>query len=484
MFSFLEKYSVIAINLVMMAVVSRLLTPAEIGIFMVGTAVVMMTEAFRNFGVTVYLIQERELTREGVRTAFTVSFLLSLVFAAGLYVSSGPIAVFFGEAGLESVLCFAAIGCLLIPFSAPIMALLQRDMAFDRLAVINVVVAAVNFITVVALAGLGFGYMSLAWAGLVAGAAGVALALAYRPQLWLFMPAFTEWRKVLSFGGYSSATALLNVFYQQLPQLLLGRILTFGAVGLYGRSLMLCQIFDRFVLSAVGPVVLPALSERVRNGDELKEPYLRAIGHMTAVQWPFLVCLALLADPIVHVVLGPQWLEAIPLVRLIALASLCMFAAFMTYPVLVSVGRIEDTLWSSLISLLPSVAVVYGAAHVSLEAVAASMFVTAPFQVYVALRFIRRHVPFSWSELALSTAKSALVTLFAAASPATMVAFIGLDLSIPAAIAAALAAAAGWGAGLAVTGHPLLAEVRNVLHQAGSMLRIYHSRRVPGTAAQ
>jgi hypothetical protein len=101
------------------------------------------------------------------------------------------------------------------------------------------------------------------------------------------------------------------------------------------------------------------------------------------------------------------------------------------------------------------------------------MFVTAPFQVYVALRFIQRHVPFNWSELALSTAKSALVTLFAAAPPAVMVAFIGLDLSIPAAIAAALAAAAGWGAGLAVTGHPLLSEVRNVLHQAGSMLRIY-----------
>jgi O-antigen/teichoic acid export membrane protein len=305
------------------------------------------------------------------------------------------------------------------------------------------------------------------------------MALAYRPQLWLFMPAFTEWRKVLSFGGYSSATALLNVFYQQLPQLLLGRILTFGAVGLYGRSLMLCQIFDRFVLSAVAPVVLPALSERVRNGEELKEPYLRAIGHMTAVQWPFLVCLALLADPIVHVVLGPQWLEAIPLVRLIALASLCMFAAFMTYPMLVSVGRIEDTLWSSLISLPPSVAVVYGAAHVNLEAVAASMFVTAPFQVYVALRFIRRHVPFTWSELALSTAKSALVTLFAAAPPAATVALMGLDLSILAAIAGALAAAAGWGTGLAVTGHPLLAELRGACHQARARfrdLRLRHQR--------
>lgn len=484
MFSFLEKYSVIALNLVMVVVVSRLLTPVEIGIFMVGTAVVMMTDAFRNFGVTIYLIQERELTREGVRTAFTISLLLSLLFAAALFALSGPIAVFYGEPGLKMILRFAAVGCLIVPFSAPIMALLQRDMAFDRLAVINVVSTAISFVVVVALAMFGFGYMSLAWAGLVAAAATAAMALMYRPQFWVFVPALTDWRKILSFGGYSSATVLLNVFYEQLPQLILGRFLTFGAVGIYSRSLMLCRIFDRFVLSAVAPVVLPALSAHVRKGHELKQPYLRAISYMTAVQWPFLVCLALLADPIVYIVLGSQWLEAAPLVRLIALATIGMFAAFMTYPVLVSVGRIQDTLWASLISLPPSVALVYGAAHISLEAVAASMFVTIPFQVYVALRFVRRHVAFSWSELAFSTAKSALVTLFAATPPAAMVALMGFDLPIPVALAAGLAAAATWSVGLALTSHPLLTEVQNACRQAASVLRDYQHRRLAGTAAQ
>lgn len=475
MFSFLDKYSVIAINLAIMVVVSRLLSPVEIGVFMVGSAVVMMTDAFRNFGVTVYLVQERELTREGIRTAFTISLILSVLFGVALYTSASSIAIFYGEPGLELILRFAAIGCLLVPFSAPIMALLQRDMAFDKLAVINVTTAAINFIVAVVLASFGAGYMSLAWAGLAAGVATAAMAIRSRPQFWLFVPAMTEWRKILSFGGYSSAAAVLNVFYEQLPQLILGRILTFQAVGLYSRSLTLCRTFDRFILSACAPVVLSALSARVRNHQELKEPYLRSIAHLTAVQWPFLVCLALLADPIVRVVLGSQWLEVVPLVRLIALATLCMFGAFMTYPALVSVGRVEDTLWSSLISLPPSIAIVFGAAHLGLEAVAASMFITAPLQMFVAFHFVRRHVPFAWSELGAAISKSALITLFTAAPPAAIVATMGPDLPIPVALAAGAMAAVAWGAGLTVTVHPLATELRAACHHANARIRGYRS---------
>ena len=76
MFSFIDKYSVLAINFIMTAVVSRLLAPSEVGVFMVAAGLVMMTEAFRDFGVSVYLIQERDLTKQGVRTAFTVGLIL------------------------------------------------------------------------------------------------------------------------------------------------------------------------------------------------------------------------------------------------------------------------------------------------------------------------------------------------------------------------------------------------------------------------
>jgi O-antigen/teichoic acid export membrane protein len=219
---------------------------------------------------------------------------------------------------------------------------------------------------------------------------------------------------------------------------------------------------ERSILGALQPVVLPALSARARLGGDLKEPYLRGLSYMTAVQWPALIILSLLAYPIVHVLLGERWLATAPLVRIIALASLCLFPAFLSYPLLVSVGRVKDTLTSSLIALPPSAIVLTGAAFLGVQAVAASLFLTAPFQVYIALSFIRRHVSFTWGELAGAVRKGALVTLCTAVAPIAAIILAGFrfDLSIAAGAIAGVGAVLGWIVGLFLTGHPLLSVIR------------------------
>jgi O-antigen/teichoic acid export membrane protein len=460
--SFLDRYATLAITLLLTAVVARLLTPAEVGVFAIGLGLIAIVEAFREFGVGAYLVQERELTPEKIRTAFTLMLLLSLLLAGALYVSAGPVARFYDEPGLEAVLRLATISFLLVPFSNPIMALLRRDMGFGWVALINLAGAVANLVVVVTLAVLGFSYMSLAWGALASGAVIALTAVLFRPQLWIFWPCLVGWRQVLSFSSYASTTMILNVCYQMLPQLALGRILGFDAVGLYSRALMLCQLPDRLIMSALHPVLLPAFSVRARLGGDLKEPYLRGLGYGLTVQWPFMVCLALLADPAVHLLLGAQWAAAAPLVRIIALASLVMFPAFLTYPVLVALGRVKDTLTASLISLPPSFALMFAAAFVSLEAVAASLFLTAPFQVYIALRLIRRQIPLQLAELAAAVRKGVVVTLCAAAAPSGAVALAGFGLSVPAGAAAGIGAAAGWLVGLCLTDHPLLAEIRGL----------------------
>jgi O-antigen/teichoic acid export membrane protein len=463
-FSFIDKYATGAISLATIAVAARLLTPAEIGVFVVAMAAVNVVEHFRDFGICNYLVQVREITSEGAQTAFTLSFGFSLVLAALLFALAGLWGRFFGHPELEPIVQFLAAGFLLVPFSSPILALLRREMAFRTIAYINVGAAMANSIATIAFAALGFGSLSLAWAVLIAAASTAVMALACRPKLKIFRPALSEWRSVFSFGGYSSATTLLNMLYDLLPSLAVGRVLGFDAVGVYSSATRLCLLPERWIFGALQQVVLPALSARVRGGDELKGPYLMALGLITVVQWPFLVCLALLADPIVLVLLGAQWMGVAPLVRIIAVAWLAMFPAQLTYPLLVSVGKVKEALTASLVTLPVSAALVVASTFIGLEAVAASALLTAPFQVYVALNFVRRHVPFAWSELAHAVSKSAVVTLCAAAAPAAAVALAGFrfDLSIIEMLTAGTGAIVGWAVGLSVTAHPLLEEIRHV----------------------
>jgi O-antigen/teichoic acid export membrane protein len=205
-------------------------------------------------------------------------------------------------------------------------------------------------------------------------------------------------------------------------------------------------------------VLLPAFAREVRAGGELSGAYLHGIALATAVQWPFLVGLAILAEPIVAIVLGPAWMGAAPVVRLLALGSLSLFAAFLTYPVLVAVGRIRDTLTASLIVLPPSALIVTLAAFHSLEAVAASLFVTGPLQMVVSFIVIRRHMPFPWGALIERLARSAIVTAGASAAPLAIAVADGFTPHPGAlALAGAVAGSAiGWLVALSATRHPLL----------------------------
>lgn len=462
LYSVADRYTVMALNLLLTAVVARLLTPAEVGTFVTGSALLVIADSIRDFGVSVYLIQAREITRDGARTSFTITLISSIVLAALIVAASAPLATFYDSPGVATVLRFAALGLVISPFCAPITALMRRDMAFGKIAFIDVLSAIVNVATVWIMAWRGFGYLSLAWGMLLAAAAGAVAAVALRPQMWIFRPTLREWRSIFTFGGLSSAATLLNTAYQYLPQVALGRILGFNAVGLFSRAAIFCQLTDRGVISALQPVVLPALAARARAGDDLRGAYLHGITLVTAVQWPFLMCLVVMADPMVRLLLGDQWLGAIPLVRLMALAYLFLAPAFMTFPVLVAVGRVRDALTCSLIVVPLATATLIGSAYLGLTAVAASMIVIAPVQMYVAFWFIRRRVPFRWAELAGAIRKSTVMTVATGAACGAALAAINAGMHpLPVVVFAAgtVAAAIGWTAALVWTGHPLLNEL-------------------------
>jgi O-antigen/teichoic acid export membrane protein len=373
-----------------------------------------------------------------------------------------PVAAFYSDPRLANVLPLLGLSFLLVPFGAPSIGLLRRNMEFGKLAIINFCGNATNAIVMIGLAALGFGYMSLAWAMLICGIVRTIVGIACHPCLWAFRPVMSGWRTVTEFGGYSSAAAIINVFHDNLPQIILGHMLGFGAVGLFGRAASICQLPDRLFISVTQPVLLPALAQQARRAADLKPSYLQALTYMTALQWPILLCLAMLAYPAVRILLGGQWLEAAPLVQIMAMASLSLFPAFMTYPVLVAAGAVHDTLMLSLISIPPSVLCIFLASYFGLEVVAATQFITGPLQVYVALWFVQRRIKFTWREFFTPLGRSAIVALCTAAPSAAAVAFTGFyfDLSLQPTCFSVVGGVAGWVGGLLFTRHPLLAEVQ------------------------
>lgn len=462
LFSTGERYFSLAISFICIAAVSRLMDPDEIGVSVVGMAIMSMALSAREFVSTNYLIQTPNLSREAVQSAFTIMALFSLVMAGLLLVFAPLIAGIYEDPRLVPYLRVIAVAFLLEVFAAPTLALLRRDMAFGRIALINIVSNGLSTLLVIVLAVMGFGYMSLAWGWLAATTMIVASCLIARPEFWIFRLSLARWRTILTFGGYNGATLLLQRLYEQMPYLVLGRLLSMHHVAIYSRSIMLCQLPDKIIIGGAGAVVLPAFAAEVRNSGNLKKPYLKAIAIISAIQWPALCLLAIMARPAVHLVLGAQWDEVVPLVRIIALAMTFSFGFDLNYPILVSLGAMRDLFLRTAIIVPVSIAVMCAAALVGLEAVAWSLFLIIPFQALVSFHFIRRHIQMEWSELGRPLRESLVVAVSSAGAAFLVSRWLpfgpGLDFFRLGLCAGS--ALAGWLFGIWLTGHPLGDEIR------------------------
>lgn len=467
MFASVDRYASLLINFVTVIAVSRLLTPVDIGVFAIGAATILFVETLRDF-VSGYLVQKEQVSREDARTTFTAMLLLSLLLVAALLLLAGPIADLADDQRLRPFLQVVALGLLLGPFERPLLALLRRDMKFRTIAVISIVTVLITAAVTVGLAASGFGPMSFAWAALAGNTAVVILTLTVRPYWWMFRFRLKEWRDVVTYGGYSCAAGVTLALYELLPVLVLARILSLDAVGLYNRALLMCQLPAKATMTVVAPVALPAFAALARDGRDMVRPFLHMIELFTAVQWPGFVVLALLAHPIVALLLGPQWTAAVPLVQIIALGSPTLFFTTLSYQVVTAAGGVRDSARAILISVPPSALIISGAAYFDLTAVAVSLGLVIQVQVYAALRTVRIYVPFQWRDLRRACSKSALVAAMTSLGPLAVIGLAGwrFDLSIALGCAAGFAAAGGWLAALWLTGHPLFPELRRAALKA------------------
>jgi O-antigen/teichoic acid export membrane protein len=206
------------------------------------------------------------------------------------------------------------------------------------------------------------------------------------------------------------------------------------------------------------------------------------VAYITAVQWPALVFLAIVTEPAVKVVLGSQWMGAVPIVQILALAALFSPCTELNHATLISVGAIRTFMWRSLVGIPLAGIVLCVAAGFGLQALALSFFITVPLNELLVLQAVQRRVHFAWSELGAVLRRSAVVTACSAAGPLALVAAAGFrfDLSVGIAILAGALGAAGWLGGLRLACHPLFGELQYMI----GVIRRNLVRECPGPGAR
>lgn len=457
--SLLQRYLSLGISFLGTMVVSRLISPEEFGIFFVAAGMLMIAGTISQLGIGVYLVQEKALTRELTGTAFALLLLSSATMALMIFILRHEIAGLFGNTGVADVLGVTALVLLVAPLSTPCFSLLQRRMRFDLVLRIGVGGSIIQAATAVVLAMFGFSYMSMAWAVLAEQVAIMILSLAIAPRdIWV-RPTLVEWRRVMNVGGPIALSSLLTQIGTAAPQIALGRWAGFEAVGLFTRGMSLFDLFNRGFLQGVTPVLLPALANIDRSGESLVKPVILTYAHLGAIAWPFFALLALLAQPVIRVLFGPQWDQSVPILQILCLIGLSVPITAFISDVLFALGR--GRLWLAMQTCTQTfrITLIVFAAMLSVHAVAWALVISQMLSLTLALLALNHVVGLRLHDLQSPTVKNVAVMLAAVTGPFAIAAVAGEHLTALALLfIVGPTALLGWVAGLYLTGHLLWAE--------------------------
>jgi O-antigen/teichoic acid export membrane protein len=463
--SFAQRYAGLLIQFGATMVLSRLLTPHEIGVFSLCAVTVGLAHTLRDFGVGEYLVQEKALTRDRLRSAFALTLAIAWALALALWVVAAPLAELYDEPGLADVLPILALNFILLPLGSPAFALLTRDMRFDAIFVIQTVAGAVQAALAIGLAWAGFSYLSLAWASLVSTACMVLLTGWYRPRDTWVLPSLKEWRHVGRFGTMACAANLLDDAHRNAHEFILGYNLGFRAVGLYSRANGLVEAFHNAFTAAILRVVLPSFAAAHHTGEPLGQRYGQALGYFASFAWPFFAVAALLAAPMLAVLFGPQWGEAVVPMQILAIAAMLHASCAFAPQVLTAAGRIHLRLQVQALVFPVQMSLVFLASLQGLAWVALAMGATGVLVLLLYQRALGRAIGFSGGDLVRACRSPFELTLGAAVLPLVLVAFrdaLALPMLVEL-LAGGLGALLGWLAVLGLRRPPLAVEVGRTL---------------------
>lgn len=451
-------------------VVSRLLTPEEIGIFSVSVSLLGMAHIFREFGVGQYLVQAATVGRGQIRAAFTVALAFSwgiglIVFAAGI-----PMTAIYRHAGIQEVLTLAALNFVVMPFGTPILSILRRELQFERIAWINVVGAGVQTGVTILAAYLGQSYLSMAYGTLAMQLTKVVMLNVMRPGETFVWPTTRGVRDVLRFGSLSTGANVTNNLGSAAPDLIFGRTLGFADVAFYSRGIGMQNMLIEKIHETVRGVYFPIFASELRAGAAGSELYSRIAGNLVAVTIPALAVLAALADPLIPFVFGDQWAKSAPIASTLCLYQI-LVAPYAMYQVsLIAAGLVGSQFKAELGVQGVRCLVLLSSVWLGLQEVVALLVIAYATEAVVAQGALRKAFGLSLRGLYGASWKAYAIALASAAGPLAVTNLIdwnfgssGDQLSLL--VLGGLTALVGWFAAVHVLGHPLKLEIRRIVQR-------------------
>ncbi len=322
-----------------MLVLARLLTPEDFGLVALATTIGALLDIASDFNFDLAIIRDRGAGRPEYDTAWTLQVLKGILLALLLLVLARPTASFFADPRLEPILCWLALAAFLQGIGNIGTVDFRRELEIAREFRFHLYGRLAQFAT-----GLTLAFLWRDWRALVAAVMARRIVLllasytmaAYRPRLSL-----ARVRELVGFSKWMLANNALSFVRERIDSLIVGKLAGPGPLGLYTIAQEIADLPTSELAQPVARAIYPGFARIAHEPRRLAEGYLETLALVLAICLPTAAGIALLAEPIVSVLLGARWLEAVPLIEALALYGAIRTVSTTTGPVFLALGRVR-----------------------------------------------------------------------------------------------------------------------------------------------
>lgn len=317
---FMERFGTVGVQFIIQLVLARLLSPSDFGAIALITVFITISNVFVQNGFSTALIQQKEIREEDYSSVFILTFTIAFICYIILFLLAPFIASFYALPILKNVLRVLSLVLFVGAYNSIQIAKISRNFRFKQLFFSSLIAIVISGSIGVYMAFKGYGIWALVSQQLINQII-VTIVLLFETK-WIPKLTFNIKRvkKLFKFGSNLLLSSLIDVVYNNLYSLVIGKVFSAKDLGYYNRADQFPNLIVYNINGSIQSVILPALSEHQTNLVKMKSLLRRSMMLSAYLIFPIMLGLSACATPIVSLLLTDKWLPIVPMLKLLCIS--------------------------------------------------------------------------------------------------------------------------------------------------------------------
>jgi teichuronic acid exporter len=388
--SAIERFSVQIVQFVITIILARLVAPSEYGLIAMLAIFIAIAQSFVDSGFTSALVQKKNRTETDFSTVFYFNIVISLIAYLVLFLSAPYIALYYREPLLELVCKWLGLSLIIQSLSIVQVAKLTVLLDFKTQARASLTAVIISGILGVYLAYSGYGV----WALVVQSLLNNLLNTIFLWMLAKWIPklifSWSSLKTLFSFGSKLLLSGLLHTIYINLYSLVIGRKYSATDVGYFNQASTSARFPSVSLMAIISRAIYPIQCENQDKDEILASSFIQYLRMCSYIIFPVMICIAVLAKPLISVVLTDKWLPMSDLLTILCLGYMWIPIMVLNNQILNVKGRSDYFLKAEIIKKIVGLVILLVTVQFGLTIICIGLFLYNIFDMLIIIYYSKK----------------------------------------------------------------------------------------------